>query len=107
VPTILIMPVTMILSYVIMRLIGVPLPEPNIPSLAIPLFFLVFFIGALGEKGGWSGYAIDPLQDRWGALPASLMVGEYGPFGTPCPIFRPITAQHGSSGKVLGQLGSG
>jgi membrane protease YdiL (CAAX protease family) len=24
---------------------------------------------------GWSGYAIDPLQQRWGALKASLILG--------------------------------
>lgn len=75
VPTILIMPVIMIVSYVVMRLRGVPLPGPNIPLLAIPIFFLAFFIGALGEEVGWSGYAIDPLQVRWDALPASLMMG--------------------------------
>ena len=34
-----------------------------------------FFIGALGEELGWSGYATEPLQQRWGTLPASLMLG--------------------------------
>ncbi len=75
IPTILLMPFIMVLSYVVMRLRGVPLPEPQIPLLAIPIFFLVFFIGAAGEEAGWSGYAIDPLQDRWGALQASLILG--------------------------------
>jgi membrane protease YdiL (CAAX protease family) len=75
VPAILLMPAIMILSYVVMRLTGLPLPEPHIPFLAIPIFFLVFFIGAIGEEVGWSGYAIDPLQDRWGAFQASLILG--------------------------------
>jgi membrane protease YdiL (CAAX protease family) len=29
----------------------------------------------MGEELGWSGYAIDPLQRRWGALASSLVVG--------------------------------
>ncbi len=40
-----------------------------------PALLLVFFVGALGEELGWSGYAIDPLQDRWGAFRASILLG--------------------------------
>ena len=29
----------------------------------------------MGEELGWSGYVIDPLQERWGALRASVLVG--------------------------------
>ncbi len=38
-------------------------------------FFFVYFIGALGEEVGWSGYIIEPLQNRYGALKASLVLG--------------------------------
>ena len=75
VPTIFLMPVILVLSYVIMRLRGVTLPEPHIPFLMIPIFFLVFFIGAIGEEVGWTGYAIDPLQDGSSAFNASLILG--------------------------------
>jgi uncharacterized protein len=34
-----------------------------------------FFIAGLCEELGWSGYAIDPLQARWGALGAGLLMG--------------------------------
>jgi membrane protease YdiL (CAAX protease family) len=34
-----------------------------------------FFVGALGEELGWSGYAIDPMQERWGALQAGILLG--------------------------------
>ena len=67
-PVIFLIPVIMVLSYAIMRLIGLPLPEPQIPLLSIPIFLLVFFFSAIGEEIGWSGYALDPLQTRWGAL---------------------------------------
>lgn len=35
----------------------------------------VFFIAALGEEVGWSGYAIDKMQDRWNALQVSILLG--------------------------------
>ena len=55
-----------------MRLIGRDLPAPEIILLpALPLF-ATFLLPALAEELGWSGYALDPLQARWGALIASL-----------------------------------
>ena len=75
VPIILLMPCIMGLSYIAMRLMGVPLPAPQF-SLTITLtLFVVFFIAAVGEELGWSGYAIDPLQDRFGALGGALLLG--------------------------------
>jgi CAAX protease family protein len=59
-----------------MRLTGMPLPDPiKIPFFLAPVFFIMFFISAAGEELGWSGYAIDPMQDRWGALTASVIIG--------------------------------
>jgi uncharacterized protein len=74
-PIILLMPLTMLLSYGIMRLLGRPLPQPDIPWLMIPLFFVVFFLSALGEEIGWTGYITDPLQARWGAFTTSIILG--------------------------------
>jgi membrane protease YdiL (CAAX protease family) len=37
--------------------------------------FLASFVAALGEELGWSGYAIDPMRDRWSALQASILLG--------------------------------
>jgi len=74
-PIILIMPTVLALSYGLMRLLGLPLPEPYIPFGAIPIFFLIFFVSATGEEVGWSGYVIDRLQGRWNALDASIIVG--------------------------------
>jgi membrane protease YdiL (CAAX protease family) len=39
------------------------------------VLFLVFFIAALGEELGWSGYAIDPMQARYGALGGAILLG--------------------------------
>lgn len=75
IPILFISPIIYILSYVCMRLLGLPLPDPNIPILLVPVFFLVFFIEAVFEELGWMGYAIDPMQNRWGALKASIILG--------------------------------
>ncbi len=75
-PALLLQPLIYFLSYLTMRLAGLPLPDPiSIPLLLAPIFFLMFFIGDAGEELGWSGVAIDPLQKRWGALKASLILG--------------------------------
>jgi membrane protease YdiL (CAAX protease family) len=74
-PIILLMPGVMVLTYELMRLMGLPLPPPPFPALAALIMLLAFFAGALGEELGWSGYVIDPMQDRWNALQASMLLG--------------------------------
>lgn len=106
VPAILLMPVIMVISYVVMRLLGVPLPKnPYIPFQAIPIFFLVFFIGAIGEEVGWSGYAIDPLQDRWSALQASLIVGSVWAIWHIVPYIQAHNAPAWIAWQCLGTVG--
>jgi uncharacterized protein len=63
VPTILLMPGIMLISYVALRMAGVALPNPQFSLLTTLVLFAVFFIAALCEELGWMGYAIDPLQD--------------------------------------------
>jgi membrane protease YdiL (CAAX protease family) len=75
VPAVLLMPGIAILAYGAMRLLRLPLPAPQFPGLAALVMFFVFFIAALGEEVGWSGYVIDPMQDRWNALQASILLG--------------------------------
>lgn len=75
VPTLLLMPVVMVLSFVVLHLTGTPVPTPQIALLPTLTLCVIFFIAALGEELGWSGYATDPMQHRWGALAASLILG--------------------------------
>jgi membrane protease YdiL (CAAX protease family) len=35
----------------------------------------LFFVFALFEEIGWMGYAFDPMEERWSALGASLILG--------------------------------
>jgi uncharacterized protein len=75
VPILFLVPLLYFLSYVIMHLAGLPLPDPKIPFLMVPVFFSIYFVTAIGEELGWMGYAIDPMQERWGALKASILLG--------------------------------
>ena len=54
------------------------LPSPQFPVLAALVMFLAFCIAAMGEEVGWMGYAIDPMQARWSALRASILLGLVG-----------------------------
>jgi membrane protease YdiL (CAAX protease family) len=75
-PALFLAPLLYFLSFVVMRLARLPLPDPiNIPLLMAPAFFVMFLIGDTGEELGWSGYATDPLQERWGAPKAGLILG--------------------------------
>jgi membrane protease YdiL (CAAX protease family) len=52
-----------------------PTPVPALSVSIVPALFVLFFLAAVAEELGWSGYVLDPLQNRWGALLASLMFG--------------------------------
>lgn len=74
-PILLTMPFLLWLSYVAMRLIGMELPEPELPILFLPLYSIIFFLAAIGEEGGWMGYLAEPLLKKHSALLASLLLG--------------------------------
>lgn len=74
-PILVLMPAAMLISYATMRLLEVPLPTVEINWLSVAPLFLALFVAGLGEELGWSGYVIDPLQNRWGALGAGLILG--------------------------------
>ncbi len=53
-----------------------PADSPVAPILlAIPYFFLMLIIGGGQEEFGWRGYAQEPLQEKFGIIPASLVIG--------------------------------
>jgi membrane protease YdiL (CAAX protease family) len=74
-PILLLCPAVAVLSYAVMRLLDWPVPAPQISWTAAVMLSALFFISALGEESGWSGYLIDPLQERFGAVPASIVLG--------------------------------
>src|SRR5690606_29957594 len=74
-PILLLMPAIYLLAYGIQRLLGRPLPGLEFPIGTILVLFVVLLIAALAEEIGWMGYATDPLQARWGALGAAIILG--------------------------------
>jgi uncharacterized protein len=75
VPIVLLMPCVALLTYALMRATHIPHPTPHFPLPASLFLFVAFLVAALGEEIGWSGYAIDPLQHRWTALAAAVLLG--------------------------------
>ncbi len=74
-PIVFLMPTTAIFSFWYIKTTGILMPEPTISKLSIFIFFFVYFIGAIGEELGWSGYIIEPMQNKYGALKASIILG--------------------------------
>jgi uncharacterized protein len=76
VPIILLPFLMYLLIFVVIRVLGLPLPsEFHISFLTIPLLLVFFFLGAVAEEVGYTGYAVDPMQERFGALAASILIG--------------------------------
>lgn len=78
VPVLLLMPSVSLVVYGLMRWKGMPLPAAQVDPFCALLMFVAFLVVALGEELGWSGYALEPLQARWGALPAGSLLGLVG-----------------------------
>jgi membrane protease YdiL (CAAX protease family) len=75
-PTLFLTPSIYAASYGVMRLARLPLPERvRIPVKEAPAYFVMYLVGDTGEELGWSGYATDHMQERWGALKAGLLLG--------------------------------
>ena len=73
--SLLFMPAILFVSWLAMLTVGIAMPSPVIPLGTLPVFFAMFFIAGIGEELGWQGYAYAPMETRWTALPAALMLG--------------------------------
>jgi membrane protease YdiL (CAAX protease family) len=75
VPIIFLMPLLYLLTYWVMRLMGLQIPGQTASFVMIPLLFVLYFALAIGEEVGWMGYAVDPMQERWSALTTAIILG--------------------------------
>jgi len=72
-PAVLLAPLVYGATYVGLHLAGHGgTVEPHL--LRLPILAAIMFLLAIGEEAGWTGYLLDPLQARWGALGASLII---------------------------------
>lgn len=74
-PLLLFNPTVFAVSYIVMRMLGAPVPAPEIEVVPALGLCAVFLVTALAEELGWSGYALDPLQQTWGAQRTGLLLG--------------------------------
>jgi uncharacterized protein len=77
-PILLLMAGVNMAVYWLMRSMDMPVPAPQFSVLPTLLMFSAFFVGALGEELGWSGYVTDPMQHRWNALHTGVALGLVG-----------------------------
>jgi membrane protease YdiL (CAAX protease family) len=75
VPLVFMMPFVFLVVFWILGFIGDVLPETIFPLSMAPILLIMFFFMALGEEIGWMGYAYDPMEERWNASRASLILG--------------------------------
>lgn len=74
-PILLTFPTALLLTVVVTTGSGMALPAPVVPIAPAAAMTVAFVFSGLGEELGWSGYATEPLQARWGALNAALLLG--------------------------------
>ena len=75
VPLIAIVPAVDVASFYILRARGAAIPDPHFTGGEVLSLSVLFLIGAICEELGWSGYATEPLQARFGALGGALVLG--------------------------------
>jgi membrane protease YdiL (CAAX protease family) len=74
-PVLFLFPLLLLCSYGLMLLLGRSMPHQFIPWSVLPLFFVIFFLAAVCEEIGWTGYVTDPMQARRGALVTGVLLG--------------------------------
>lgn len=75
IPILFFWPLIFIIASAIMTYMKETAPDSLFPIGAVPILFVLFFIFASFEEEGWMGYAYEPMEKRWNALKASLILG--------------------------------
>ncbi len=72
---ILLLPALYVVTYAVMKLAGLPVPQHLNLSVALLGALAMFTTAATVEELGYSAYATDALQERFSAINTSLIVG--------------------------------
>ena len=68
-------PAVAIMAFVVLRVMGIAVPTPPPLTLAVVAMSVSFFIAALGEEIGWTGYATEPILRRLGIVQTGVLLG--------------------------------
>lgn len=71
----LLMPLVSVLAFLWLRLSGIMVPMPDVTAFQVIVYTILFFVAALCEELGWTGYLTDPMQSRLGAMNTGLIIG--------------------------------
>lgn len=74
----LLMPLTVLLSYLLIWWSGANIPDTMTPLLSIPIFLLVYGISGYCEEVGWTAIMTDVLLERHSMIACGLIVGITG-----------------------------
>lgn len=70
------MPAVSVLAFFLMRAIGLSLPTViSIAWSRVPLMVAVYFVGAVFEEIGWTGYATSRIEPQFGVMRTGLLIG--------------------------------
>ncbi len=56
-------------------LLGLEMLPAEAPLMIAPVMFCIFFVMAASEELGWMGFAYEPMESKWGAFNATLVLG--------------------------------
>lgn len=70
-------PAVLLLEYAIMLALQFPLPAARVTLRETAVLFALFFAAAACEEVAWSATLLEPLQVRFGALGAGLVLGVF------------------------------
>ena len=90
---VLIAPVITVISYGLARAAGLVGGHVPLALIAIPPLVIGSLIGAEFEELGWTGYATEPLQQRWGMVGTGVALGVYWALWHTTPL---VQAGHGA-----------
>ena len=82
------LPIVAVLQYGALQLTRTAMPTPQFSIAATPLYFLMYFAGAIGEEIGWQGYAFPELRTRCSALIAAILLGAFWALWHVIPFFQ-------------------
>lgn len=70
-------PLVLFVSSMIFLLLGGSFPAAQFPLWFIPIafFYILVFMGPLGEELGWRGFLLKRLMDQWGEVWAGCIIG--------------------------------